>query len=189
MDTAVLDACVLFRGGVRDFLLWVAEAGAFNPAWSDAIHAEWMRSRRDKFGDPISELDYARLEMEKAFPGANFDPDPEILKSAYLPDKGDVHIVATAVAAQAKTIVTYNVRDFPDRLLIPLGFSAETPDAFCTRLFREAPVHLIEGARLHRASLKRPSYDSAQYLDRACPGARGQERREMFASSDASGMR
>ena len=30
METAVLDACVLFRGGVRDFLLWVAEAGAFS---------------------------------------------------------------------------------------------------------------------------------------------------------------
>jgi hypothetical protein len=38
VDTAVLDACVLFRGGARDFLLWVAEAGAFSPAWSGAIH-------------------------------------------------------------------------------------------------------------------------------------------------------
>jgi hypothetical protein len=40
VETAVLDACVLFRGGVRDFLLWIAEAGAFSPAWSDAIHDE-----------------------------------------------------------------------------------------------------------------------------------------------------
>jgi len=34
VEIAVLDACVLFRGGVRDFLLGVAEAGAFSPAWS-----------------------------------------------------------------------------------------------------------------------------------------------------------
>jgi len=79
VDTAVLDACVLFRGGVRDFLLWVAEAGAFSPAWSDTIHDEWMRSRRDKFGDAMARLNYAREEMEKAFPGANFDPDLEVL--------------------------------------------------------------------------------------------------------------
>jgi hypothetical protein len=46
VETAVLDACVLFRG-VRDFLLWVAEAGAFIPAWSEPIHGEWMRNHRD----------------------------------------------------------------------------------------------------------------------------------------------
>jgi|HubBroStandDraft_6_1064221.scaffolds.fasta_scaffold660584_3 hypothetical protein len=64
MDIAVLDASVLFRGGVRDFLLWLAEAGAFSPVWSNMIHEEWMRNRRAKFGDPVSRLDYARTEME-----------------------------------------------------------------------------------------------------------------------------
>jgi hypothetical protein len=59
VDAAVLDVCVLFRGGVRDFLLWVAEAEAFSPAWSDSIHGEWMRSRCDKLGDPMSLLNYA----------------------------------------------------------------------------------------------------------------------------------
>lgn len=87
MDTAVLDACVLFRGGVRDFLLWIAEAGAFSPAWSDSIHEEWMRNRRDKFGDPMSRLNYAREEMEKAFPGASFDPDPKTLTTICLPTR------------------------------------------------------------------------------------------------------
>ena len=165
MDTAVLDACVLFRGGVRDFLLWVAEAGAFSPAWSGAIHEEWMRSRRDKFGDPMSRLNYAREEMEKAFPGANFDPDPETLSTVSLPDTNDIHVVATAVAAQAKSIVIYNVRHFSDEVLGPLGLRAETPDEFCARVFRETPMDVIEGARLHRASLKSPSYEPGSYLD------------------------
>ena len=165
MDTAVLDACVLFRGGVRDFLLWVAEAGAFSPAWSDTIHREWMSNRRDKLGDPMSRLNYAREEMEKAFPGANFDPDPETLKAILLPDANDLHVVAVAVAAQANSIVTYNIRHFPDRLLRPLGLRTETPDEFCARIFHETPVEVIEGARLHRASLKRPSYNPESYLD------------------------
>jgi predicted nucleic acid-binding protein len=164
VDTAVLDACVLFRGGVRDFLLWVAEAGAFSPAWSDTIHKEWMSSCRDKFGDPMSRLNYAREEMEKTFPGANFDPDPEALKAILLPDANDLHVVAVAVAAHANCIVTYNVRHFPDRVLGPLGLRAETPDEFCARLFHETPIEVIEGARLHRASLKRPSYNLDSYL-------------------------
>jgi len=165
VDTAGLDACVLFRGGVRDFLLWVAEAGAFSPVWSDTIHEEWMRSRRDKFGDPMSRLNYAREAMEKAFPGANFDPDPETLSTISLPDMNDIHAVATAVAAQAKSIVTYNVRHFSDAVLGPLGLRVETPDEFCARLFHETPTDVIEGARLHRASLKRPSYKPSPYLD------------------------
>jgi predicted nucleic acid-binding protein len=164
VETAVLDACVLFTGGVRDFLLWVAEAGAFSPAWSDFIHEEWVRSRREKLGDSISRLEYARTEMEKAFPGANFDPDPETLTTITLPDMNDVHVVATAVAAQARTIVTYDTRHFPNSVLNPLGLRKETPDAFSARLFVESRADVVEGARSHRASLKSPSYDPDSYL-------------------------
>ena len=164
-ESAVLDACVLFRGGVRDFLLWIAEAGAFSPVWSNVIHDEWIKNRRAKFGDPTSRLDYARTEMEKAFPGANFDPDPQTLLTVKLPDMNDVHVIAIAVAAQANSIVTYNEKHFPERVLGPLGLCTETPDMFCARLIDEARGLVIEGARLHRASLKKPSYDSGPYLD------------------------
>ena len=165
METAVLDACVLVNVGVRDFLLWVAEAGAFSPAWSDLIHEEWMRTRREQFGSSNERLIYARTQMELAFPGANFAPDPNALSRVVLPDKNDVHVVATAIAAQASTIVTYNTRHFPRPLLDPLGLHAEAPDAFCERRFADAEPDVIEGARLHRASLKRPPYEVDAYLD------------------------
>jgi predicted nucleic acid-binding protein len=137
MATAVLDASVLFRGGIRDFLLWVAEGGAFSPVWSDMIHDEWMRNRRAKFGDANSRLEHARREMERAFPGANIDPDSKTLTNLRLPDPDDVHVVATAVAAEANAIVTYNERHFPKDILGPLGLRAETPDFFCVRLSRK----------------------------------------------------
>ncbi|MGA2128091.1 MAG: PIN domain-containing protein [Xanthobacteraceae bacterium] len=165
METAVLDACVLFRGGVRDFLLWVAEAGAFSPAWSDAIHDEWMSNRRAKLGDPASRLEYARSQMEQAFPGANFEPDTIASKTISLPDANDVHVVATAIAAHAQTIITYNLAHFPDSALSPLRLRAEAPDAFCSRLFTADAETVIEGARLHRQSLKRPAYDVEAYLE------------------------
>lgn len=146
METAVLDACVLFRNGVRDFLLWVAEAGTFSPVWSNVIHEEWMRSRQTKFGDPVEALVRARAEMERAFPGANFDPDPAALKTVSLPDIADVHVVATAIAAGAKTIITYNELHFPNEVLAPLGLHQEVPDAFCARLFLQAQAEVIEGS-------------------------------------------
>lgn len=165
METAVLDACVLFRGGVRDFLLWIAEAGAFSPAWSNMIHEEWMRSRRDKYGDPAFRLSYARSQMEQAFPGASFDPDPATLSTLSLSDMNDVHVVATAVAAEAQTIVTYNVGHFPDRALAAIRLRAETPDAFISRILLVAQAEIVEGARLHRDSLKSPAYDASAYLE------------------------
>jgi predicted nucleic acid-binding protein len=165
MQTAVLDACVLIRNGVRDFLLWVAEAGAFTPIWSDQIHDEWMRNRHAKFGDPMESIMRARTLMETAFPGANFAPDVAVLKTVQLPDPDDVHVVATAVAAGADAIVTYNAVDFPNAVLAALGLRQERPDAFCARIFSDAEADFIEGARLHRASLKRPSYEPGPYLD------------------------
>jgi PIN domain-containing protein len=165
VEIAVLDACVLFRGGVRDFLLWIAEAGAFSPAWSNMIHEEWMRSRRDKYCDPASRLSYARSQMEQAFPGASFDPEPATLNMLSLPDMNDVHVVATAVAAEAQTIITYNVGHFPHQALAAIGLRAETPDAFVSRLILVAQAEIVEGARLHRASLKSPAYDASAYLE------------------------
>jgi predicted nucleic acid-binding protein len=165
MQTAVLDACGLIRNGVRDFLLWVAEAGAFTPIWSDPIHDEWMRNRRAKFGDPMGSIIRARTLMEIAFPGANFAPDPAALQTIQLPDPNDVHVVATAVAAEAETIVTYNISDFPGDALAAAGLRKETPDVFCARIFSDVEADFIEGARLHRASLKRPSYDPGPYLN------------------------
>lgn len=163
MEAAVIDASVLFRGGIRDFLLWLAEAGAFSPIWSDMIHDEWMRNRRIKFDDPTVRLEWARSEMERAFPGANFAPDGRILTTLRLPDPADVHVVATAVAAEARVIITYNDRDFPREVLDPLGVRAETPDLFCIHLENSRLVS--EGARLHRASLRNPPYGAGAYLE------------------------
>ena len=165
MQTAVLDASVLFRNGVRDFLLWVAEAGAFTPAWSDRIHEEWMRNRRNRFSDPMEAILHAKTQLEYAFPGANFEPDPVALQTILLPDPDDVHVVATAISAEADTIVTYNESDFPNDVLALVGLRKETPDLFCARIFAETQIEFIEGARLHRASLKKPPYDRGPYLD------------------------
>jgi hypothetical protein len=164
VEIAVLDACVLFRGGVRDFLLWIAEAGAFSPAWSNLIHDERMRSRRDKYGDPASRLSYARSQMEQAFPGASFDPDPATLNMPSLPDMNDVHVVATAVAAEAQTIITYNVGHFPHQALAAIGLRAET-----RRIRFAAHSHGSSGNRRRctapSCQPQEPAYDASAYLE------------------------
>src|SRR5262245_37505546 len=112
----------------------------------------------------MSRLNFAREEMEKAFPGANFDPDAEILKAILLPDANDLHVVAVAVAAHANSIVTYNVRRSPIGFSVRLGFVRKlrtgSAPVFSARLRLRS-----SRAPLHRASLKRQSYNPESYLD------------------------
>lgn len=69
-----------------------------------------------------------------------------------LPDAGDRHVLAAAIEAEADSILTWNLRDFPDFCLTPHGLRAETPDDLLAVL-REA-----------RLSLKHPPLTAAAYL-------------------------
>jgi hypothetical protein len=46
-------------------------AKAFEPIWSDDIHAEWIRNLHSSIDIPIDKIEYRRGEMERAFPLAN----------------------------------------------------------------------------------------------------------------------
>ncbi|GEM_PF-5262619 len=54
---ALLDACTLYPLALRDLLMWLATARAYQPCWTDAIHTEWIRSvlanRRDVTPDQL----------------------------------------------------------------------------------------------------------------------------------------
>ena len=41
---AVLDACVLYPTVLREILILAAEAGLYEPVWSDRILAEWRHA-------------------------------------------------------------------------------------------------------------------------------------------------
>ncbi len=47
-----------------------------------------------------------------------------------LPDSDDRHVLAAAIKARAQTIVTFNLKDFPDDRLAPWQVEAQHPDQF-----------------------------------------------------------
>ncbi|WP_431267900.1 PIN domain-containing protein [Dankookia sp. P2] len=156
--TAVLDACILFRGRLTDFLLRLAEAGLFDPAWSGAIEAEWMRALQRRRGVPATVLAARRAALAEAFPGAACEPEADRLAAIRAlcrseAQRKDAHVVATALAAEARWIVTDNTGDFPRWLLAPLGLQALRPDAFCAALIGLDPARVLAAAAAHRAGL------------------------------------
>jgi len=169
-DQAVLDACVLFRGMLTDFLLCLAEAGSFDPVWSDEIHVEWMRSLHERRHVSYGQITYRRAEMERAFPAANVPLSPDIILSILASceqqaEREDAHVIAAALTAGAAIVVTDNVRDMAGvvpRLLSRLRIL--TPDHFATELYRSNRATVIAGARTHRRSLNYPAYGPESYL-------------------------
>jgi predicted nucleic acid-binding protein len=167
---AALDACILFQGRLTNLLLHLAEANAFEPIWSDDIHAEWMRNLHASMCIPMAKIDYRRQEMEKAFPVANVPATSALVLSIQelsqtTAQRKDAHVVAIAVAAKAVVIITHNIKDFAPQVLNHYGLSKVRPDRFCVDLLASRQAQVLVGIRAHRASLGRTPMSSVQYID------------------------
>lgn len=145
-ERVVLDACVLYPPLVRTLLLAAARAGLIEPRWSSRILEEW-RIAAARAGDEAGAL-AATEAMRRDWPGALIEaPTPLDLA---LPDPADVHVLQAAVAADASLIVTFNLRDFPGRMLARYGVVARHPDGLLWKGLGEAPQAL--GAAIEAAA-------------------------------------
>lgn len=155
----LIDTCVLYPPILRDLVLGLAGQGLFQPLWSEGIAAEWLHlAARDGAVDVPALL----ARMAARWPDGLVPAGaPELLD---LPDRGDRHVLAAAIAGGADLILTDNLRDFPVRTLAPHGVSARSPDDFVMELWLaersrvEAEVAALwpgcEGRELRRALKK-----------------------------------
>ncbi len=81
-----------------------------------------------------------------------------------LPDPDDRHVLAAAICAGAKVIVTFNLSDFPSEVLQPLRIEAQHPDEFITRLLDLAPDTVCAAAKRQREALKTPPKTVEEHL-------------------------
>lgn len=138
----LLDACVLYPTVLREILMELAARDALVPLWSPRLLEEWARAaaRRGARDEAIARGEIALLRAH--WPGAEIVA-PEGAEAALdLPDPGDRHVLAAAIAGGAGAIVTRNLRDFPRHALAPHGLRAESPDVLLMALWLadEEPV-------------------------------------------------
>ena len=139
---AVLDTCVIYPTVMREMLLGAAELGHFTPIWSGRILEEWARAAR-KLG-PEGEAQ-ARAEIaltQSHWPKAERPPAPGLEQRLWLPDSADIHVLATAVAASADTIVTLNAKDFPKNILAEEDLTRHDPDSLLHTFWQTDPEGL-----------------------------------------------
>lgn len=128
---ALLDANVLYPAPIRDLLLSLADVGIYQPKWSKRIQQEWIRNLLIKRPDLLeAQLLTTVSAMDKAFPDANTTGFEKLIQGLDLPDLNDRHVLAAAIKSRSKTIVTFNLKDFPQKYLNKFEIKAQHPDVF-----------------------------------------------------------
>ncbi len=162
--TAFIDACTLASVLRRNLLLSLAEAAFFRIRWSAPVLDETERAIEKihlrKHVEPSNaqaRAMQARQAMETAFQEAMVTDFENLLTVGdALPDPKDRHVLAAALKAQAATIVTENLNDFPEQVLAPLNLMACAADGFIADTISLNQGRAVAAIRTMRLRLKRP---------------------------------
>jgi hypothetical protein len=127
-----IDACVLAGAVKRHLVLSLAEAGLIYPRWSQKVlfetgHAHARIVSTEPGRDGAGEAARIVTALEAAFPEASIPlemSDTVQLPARRLPDPDDAHVMRAAAASGAAFILTENMKDFPRKVLGPLGLYA-----------------------------------------------------------------
>ncbi|MBL7257303.1 PIN domain-containing protein [Paractinoplanes lichenicola] len=156
------DANVLYSRVLRDYLLYAADQEIIAITWSPQILAE-VTEHLEINVPGFDSVAGQRLvhAMNRAFPYAEIEPSDEhwrmldeALAGVALPDEGDRHVLAAALAAEATVLCTSNIRDFPTGVMRILDVEALTPDQLLGRLITEYQPEMFSAHRTAVTSLK-----------------------------------
>ena len=148
----ILDACVLVNAALRDTLLRIAEPPRlYLPRWSEDIMVETTRALETKLGVTQEQTAHLVGELRKHFEDAwveGYEPFIPIMAN----HPKDRHVLAAAVRCGAQTIVTLNLKDFPEAALSPWDVVAQSPDEFLVHQYHLAPE--VVAQKLHEQSAR-----------------------------------
>jgi len=161
----IYDSCVLYPASLRDLLMRLALTDLYQAKWTKDIHKEWMRNLLKNRPDLTEkQLEQTRSKMDLHVRDCLVDGYEELIEGLRLPDPNDRHILAAAIKANAQTIVTYNLSDFPSSIVSKYEMDIQHPDEFLRNLLDLAPARVIRTVQETRLSLKNPPKNSGEYL-------------------------
>ena len=123
-----------------------------------------------RFGYSAEQIDRRIRAMNAAFPEAIHQVPQNLIDSITgLPDPDDRHVVALAIHAQAHTIVTANVRDFPSEVLAPHDLSVLEADEFLVHQYHLDPEIMLEKLDRQAAGIRKQRGDVLSFLQNLAP--------------------
>ncbi|WP_137939623.1 PIN domain-containing protein [Chitinivorax sp. B] len=162
--TAILDANVLYPAPLRDVLLSLAAAGLFHARWTSDIANEWQRNLIKNRPELADQLPKVAAAMERAIPDCLITSHTHLIDSLQLPDLGDRHVLAAAIAGHADAIVTFNLKDFPAAILAEHNIEAMHPDDFVMHQLELRHIEALTALKNMRARLNKPPYSPQDFI-------------------------
>jgi hypothetical protein len=164
---ALLDACVLVPSALCDTLLRLAEYGFYRPLWSKRI----LQEVREAVLRVHPDMDPARVDrriqsMNLAFRDATVNGWEPLAAGLDLPDADDRHVLAAGIAGGAQTLVTFNLKDFPESSLAEISIEPRHPDEFLLDQLDLAPAAAVQVLLDQAADMNNPPSDLAGLLNR-----------------------
>ncbi|WP_287128823.1 PIN domain-containing protein [Candidatus Cyanaurora vandensis] len=146
-------------------LLRVTEAELYQVYFSEEILNEATRNLLAK-GKVASERDALLLKngIIAAFPEAMIEAPYDLINSMRNHHK-DRHVLATAITARARFIITEDSTGFPKQILDEYDIEAQHPDKFLTDLCRLYPKQILVAIRGQANKLRKPRVIVKELLD------------------------
>ena len=165
MTRVLLDANILYPAPIRDIFLQLAASDVIQAKWSADIHREWIEAllRNEPHRDRAA-LQRTRDLMDRATRDCLVAGYEALVPTLDLPDPGDRHVLAAAIAGRCDAIVTSNLRHFPNAAVEPFGIEVRHPDEFLCDRLDLAPGAFCEAVRKVRGRLKKPPFTAREYL-------------------------
>jgi predicted nucleic acid-binding protein len=161
---ALLDACVLYPAALRDILLRAALRDLYRPHWSARIIDEVSRNLQEQRGVSHEQAQRLTSAMTRHFAEAAVTEYEDLIPQLTCHEK-DRHVLAAAIRARARVIVTFNLKDFPADSLRPYSIQAQHPDTFLLQIFRIAPETVVASLQEQAAALKKPPTSFERVLE------------------------
>ena len=164
--TAVLDANVLYRVVIRDYLMWLSVKELYSPKWTNQLLEEFTEIFKKKGINISTEHIQKQVKlMNLTCPDALVTKYEDLLASIKLKDEKDKHVVAAALKCNANVIVTHNLKDFPNEYLCRIGLSALSPDTFIADMIDLSPERCCDAFREMLLTKNKPPYEESDYLE------------------------
>lgn len=162
-ELVALDACVLVPQRLSSLLLTFAEEGLFEPRWSEQILIETERALVQKLGIDKIKAERRMNAMRSAFPEAmvaGFEPLEDDLPC----HPKDRHVLAATIAIGAETLVTTNLKDFPEDACAALDVAVVDPDTFLLHLLAENEVGCSQAVLREARRMRLPAMTGRDVL-------------------------